>query len=51
MNDNSNESLFDSLDEEQRKELLTALEESFDESNLISHEEVKIQHENWLSGK
>ncbi len=45
---NSDGNLFNSLTEEERKELLTAYEESFDEENLLQHEEVKLQHEKWL---
>ena len=40
--------LWKSLNEEQKKELLIAYDESFDESNLLSHEQVKFQHEKWL---
>jgi hypothetical protein len=40
--------LWNSLSEDQQKELLVAYEESFDERNLLSHEEVKRQHEKWL---
>jgi len=49
MNNNQPGKLFDSLSEEQKKELLISYEESFEESNLISHEVVKLQHEKWLS--
>ncbi len=40
--------LSNSLSDEQQKELLVAYEESFDETNLLSHEEVKLQYEKWL---
>lgn len=47
-NNNAEGHLWNALSEEQKKELLLAYDESFDEANLISHEEVKIQHEKWL---
>lgn len=40
--------LWSGLTEEQKKELLIAYDESFDTQNLISHDEVKKQHERWL---
>ncbi len=40
--------LWNNLTEEQKAELLIAYDESFDPRNLISHEEVKKQHEKWL---
>ena len=40
--------LWNNLTEEQKTELLIAYDESFDPRNLISHEEVKKQHEKWL---
>lgn len=40
--------LWNNLTEEQKAELLVAYDESFDPQNLISHEEVKKQHEKWL---
>ena len=49
MNDNLYGNLFNSLSEEQKEELLISHEESFDESNLLSHEQVKLQHEKWLN--
>jgi hypothetical protein len=36
------------LTDEQRKQLLISYEGSFDESNLLSHEEVMHQHGKWL---
>ena len=47
---NSNQSgrLWNNLSEKEKKELLIAYEESFDNSNLLSHEQVKLQHERWL---
>ncbi len=40
--------LLNSLSEEQQNELFVAYEESFDESNLMSHDQVKLQYEKWL---
>jgi hypothetical protein len=40
--------LFNSLSEEQKRELLLSYEESFDEENLLDHETVKLQHAKWL---
>jgi hypothetical protein len=40
--------LWNNLKEEQKNELHIAYDESFDPRNLISHEEVKKQHERWL---
>lgn len=40
--------LWDSLDAEEKSELLLSYEESFDPKNLISHEHVKGQHDKWL---
>ena len=49
MDDELNGNIINSLDEEQQQELLLAYNESFDEANLISHMEIKLQHEKWLS--
>lgn len=51
MNNELNGSLFDSLNEEEREMLLKSYDESFDESNLLSHEQVKLEHEKWLKSK
>jgi len=40
--------LYNSLSEKEKKELLLSYEESFDENNLLNHDEVKLQHEKWL---
>jgi hypothetical protein len=48
MNKNSDGTLWSALNEEEKKELLIAYDESFDEKNLLSHEQVKLQHEKWL---
>ncbi len=48
MNSSSGGALWARLTDEQKKELLLAYDESFDENNLISHEQVKLQHEKWL---
>lgn len=48
MNKNSDGALWNTLNTEEKKELLVAYDESFDEKNLLSHEQVKLQHEKWL---
>jgi hypothetical protein len=48
MNSNLDGSLWSLLNEDQKNELLIAYDESFDEQNLLSHEQVKSQHEKWL---
>jgi hypothetical protein len=48
LSDNQNGQIWNTLTEEQQQEVLLAYDESFDEKNLISHEEVKRQHEKWL---
>ena len=48
MDNEVNGKIFDSLNENQKEELLLAYEESFDDNNLLSHEEIKLQHEKWL---
>jgi len=40
--------LWDSLSSDEREELLLSYDESFNPSNLVSHEEVKKQHVKWL---
>ena len=40
--------LWNNLSETEKQELLSAYDESFDKNNLISHEQVKQQHEKWL---
>ena len=40
--------LWNRLNENEKKELLLAYEESFYDHNLILYEEVKKQHERWL---
>jgi hypothetical protein len=47
INDNQNGHLWNSLNEDEKKELMIAYEESFDSNNLVSHEKVKLQHEKW----
>jgi hypothetical protein len=37
-----------SLSEDQQRELLLAFEESFDENDLTSHEQMRFQQEKWL---
>ena len=48
MDNNLNGNILNSLTDEQQKALLLAYDESFDEDNLLSHEQVKLQHEKWL---
>ncbi len=48
LNKNQTGKLWDSLTSEEQEELLLSYEESFDPKNLISHEEVKGQHDKWL---
>jgi hypothetical protein len=48
INNDRNGHLWNSLTEDQKTELLTSYEESFDSSNLLSHEQVKLQHDKWL---
>ena len=40
--------LWKKLTKEEKDELLTAFEESKEEYNLISHEEMKKKHKKWL---
>jgi len=47
INDDQNGHLWNSLNEDERKELMIAYKESFDSDNLLSHEQVKLQHEKW----
>jgi len=48
LNSGENGQLWNSLTEEQKREVLLAYEESFDSANLIPHEEIKKSHEKWL---
>jgi len=48
INDDQNGHLWNSLNEDEKEELMTAYKESFDSNNLLSHEQVKLQHEKWL---
>jgi hypothetical protein len=48
MNNHSDGVLWNRLSDAQKEELLISYEESFDEKNLLSHEQVKLQHEKWL---
>jgi len=40
--------VWNTLSTEQKNEVLLSYEESFDEKNLIPHEQVKKQHDKWL---
>lgn len=48
LNDNQTGELWNSLTHEEKEELLISYGESFDSNNLISHNEVKKQHDKWL---
>lgn len=48
LNDNQSGQLWENLSPDEKQELLLSYEESFTESNLINHEEVKQQHAVWL---
>ncbi len=48
LNDNQTGELWNSLTPEEKEELLISYGESFDSNNLISHNEVKKQHDKWL---
>lgn len=48
INYDQNGHLWNNLNEDEKNELLMAYEESFDGNNLLSHEQVKLQHEKWL---
>ncbi|MFZ5972434.1 MAG: hypothetical protein ACOYXA_12655 [Bacteroidota bacterium] len=48
LNENQTEQLWESLNSEERGELLLSYDESFDTKNLQSHEDVREQHKKWL---
>jgi hypothetical protein len=48
INYDQNGHLWNDLNQDEKNELLMAYEESFDGNNLLSHEQVKLQHEKWL---
>ncbi|GAC1307786.1 MAG: hypothetical protein NVSMB24_20350 [Mucilaginibacter sp.] len=48
INHEHNGHLWNDLSEREKQELLVAYEESFNRDNLLSHEQVKLQHEKWL---
>ena len=48
LNNNQTGELWDSLSPAENDELLLSYEESFQTGNLISHDEVKKQHDKWL---
>jgi len=48
INRDQNGHLWNSLNEDQQKDLLIAYEESFNSNNQLSHDQVKLQHEKWL---
>lgn len=45
---NQNGELWNELSAEAKAELLLSYDESFDSMNLISHDQVREQHEKWL---
>ncbi len=45
---NESGKLWESLSLVEKEDLIISYEESFDSANLISHDEVKKQHEKWL---
>lgn len=48
LNGNQTGKLWDALSSEEKDELLLSYEESLDPKNLLTHEEVKAQHDKWL---
>jgi hypothetical protein len=48
LNSNQTGNLWNTLSSEEKNELLFSYDESFDPKNLLSHEDVKGQHEKWL---
>ncbi len=48
LNNNQTGELWESLNAEERDELLLSYDESFDPKNLKNHEDVKAQHKKWL---
>lgn len=48
LNENQTGALWGNLTDEQKNELLQSYDESFELKNLVTHEEVKLQHEKWL---
>jgi hypothetical protein len=48
INDGQNGHLWNDLSEPEKEELLLAYEESFDVNNLLTHEQVKLAHKQWL---
>lgn len=48
LDSNQTGSLWNSLSESEKAELLISFNESFDPKNLVSHDNVKRQHKKWL---
>jgi hypothetical protein len=48
ISNNKTGSLWDSLSPGEKQDVLRSYDESFDNKNLISYDEVKIQHRKWL---
>ncbi|MGZ3753803.1 MAG: hypothetical protein ACXVAY_05225 [Mucilaginibacter sp.] len=51
INNDTNGSLWNTLTEAEKEELLVAYNESFDGANLLSHRQVKLSHSKWLNPK
>jgi len=47
-NEDEDGNIWNDLSEAKKKDLLVAYDESFNKNNLLSHEQVKLQHEKWL---
>jgi hypothetical protein len=48
INDGQNGHLWNDLSEVEKEELLVAYEESFNPNNLLTNEQVKLEHKQWL---
>jgi len=48
LSNNDTGRLWNSLNEEQKDDVLKSYEESFVSNNLVAHEEIKKQHSKWL---
>ncbi|MFC0517527.1 hypothetical protein ACFFGT_25165 [Mucilaginibacter angelicae] len=48
LNANRTGHLWNNLNEAEKQELLIAYDESFDDANLLSHDQVKQMHKKWL---
>jgi len=48
INFDPNRHLWNNLNEDEKEALHVAYDESFDSNNLLTHEQVKLQHLEWL---